>query len=232
MLDVMIDIETMSTRPSAAVAAIGAVSFLVGPEPFVVRHRFYKILHMKDQGDRHFDPDTIRWWLQQEESARKELLAPGFSVLDALRDYSIWYEEVKPRYAWSLGANFDHVIMQNLYDTRGLRNPTIYRKQMCMRTLIKLFPGVQAPQVDGVAHNALHDAFSQAQWTREVFDHIRALEAVTHFSGEEQTLIPDEPAGTGFCTTCNQMRPVYRAGSGGSVPVGSICCSFCQLKLR
>lgn len=37
--------------------------------------------------------------------------------------------------------------------------------------------------------------------------------------------------GTRWCPSCAAERNVYRSGSGGSVPAGSVCCASCQRAL-
>jgi len=97
--DCMIDLETMSTRPNAAIVAIGAVAFNfatleIGP-------KFYTVIDLRSAQDvgLHVDGDTVLWWLQQNDAARSQLtLSHRQDLSRALTAFRMWlHSECAPQ---------------------------------------------------------------------------------------------------------------------------------------
>ena len=158
MKNVMVDLETLSSRKDAGVVAIGAVEFdfdsgELGKEfscRVVPDERF------------HISGDTFLWWLQQSEAARQALLQePRLSVCDACEQFRQWYP--KGAALWGNGATFDNVILRHAYEVSGVKPPWHYRDDRCFRTLAAMLPKAPWPS-EGVAHDALDDAKRQAKY--------------------------------------------------------------------
>lgn len=165
----MIDLETMSTRGNAAIASIAAVPF--DPEKISTYDEllsgpiFYEKVDLNWQEDRHFEANTIYWWLTQSEAARKGLInnvQPLPSVLHQLR---IWFEERKgEHHTWAYGGNFDHGVLRSAFIARDIIHPVGYQHEFCMRTAVRL-ARVKRPEIpEIIQHNALDDAIIQIIW--------------------------------------------------------------------
>lgn len=66
--DIMLDLETLDTRPSAVIVSIGAVEFDTnGPNPL---REFYRVLQLPPQLSRGRTecPETLAWWSRQSEA--------------------------------------------------------------------------------------------------------------------------------------------------------------------
>jgi len=173
-MDIMIDIETMGARPNAAVASLGAVAFnsqtINTPDTIPESQRFYARLDLAQQNHRHYDGETIYWWLEQEEAARKALIVNNHALglKTVLEEFVAWvktHHNIYKDCVWCYGATFDHVILRTLFRDLGVIYPFIYRRELCMRTVVRLVPDVQCPQLpDLVGHNAVDDALRQAIW--------------------------------------------------------------------
>lgn len=75
MKNIMADIETMSTKPDAAIIAIGAVAFdLPGKE---ILDRFYTTVDLASSMAHGgvVDASTILWWMRQSSKGK-----PSFSL--------------------------------------------------------------------------------------------------------------------------------------------------------
>lgn len=173
----MVDIETMSSKPHGAIASIGAVAFdpygndtVAGIE---ASRKFYVNLNMRDQISRHFDPDTLYWWLTQSPAAQRALVDPvPVPTIQGLLKYSDWCFSQKADRFWCLGATFDHVLMQTLFTSVARKNPAHYSRQLCFRSIAK-FSGLERPEIpELVGHNALDDAIKQAIWMQQCIKHI------------------------------------------------------------
>lgn len=166
MIDVMLDLETLSSKPNAAVVSIGAVAF---NKDGVAREGFYEVLDVEDQElkGRHISASTFKWWTQQSEQARKVFAETPSKTPMALARFEAYLygltSDVHARRIWGYGSTFDNVVLRSLYESYGMKAPWTYRGDMCYRTLKGLFPKVAIPERTGTHHNALDDARYQAQ---------------------------------------------------------------------
>lgn len=191
-LHVMIDLESLSTRPDAAVIQIAALAFdpLIGASPEVWRPKLYPTsfnVFVADFEGRHVDPQTVAWWLQRGEVACRvgEGMAAGSPLPAALRDFSEWYEGLCQYIGaveglWSHGATFDIPILEHAFKDlarQGLRTPWSYKLPRDTRTLYALTPGGM-PALDKAdperEHDAAYDCERQVAAVVEAVRRIRA----------------------------------------------------------
>ena len=71
-MDLMIDIETLSTGPNATIMTIAAQVFDPASTGWPDRH-FYARVTPESQPNRDIDDTTIAWWATQVPEARKEI---------------------------------------------------------------------------------------------------------------------------------------------------------------
>lgn len=180
MKHIMLDLETLDTASSAVVISIGAVAF--DPRTNALGDKFYveltdDIARQQAHG-RTIAIDTVRWWMRQDALAKRVFsMSPPDGVerantLDALSRFGLFVATNGARDAelWGNGADFDNIILGNLYDAFGLRKPWSYSRNRCYRTMKNLGIGPRRPQVrEGVHHNALDDAITQAVHLQEIF---------------------------------------------------------------
>ena len=162
-MHVMIDLETMSQQPDAAICAIGAVLFDPGlPGDGLHAEPFYRNGLLADavrQGG-HMEVDTVLWWMQQDDAARAEICAGGGSLVVALMDLYHWMSTHGVTDVWGHGADFDLVILAGTYRRASIKLPWTYKEQRCLRERRRC--GDLELQVPGgnnqSKHHALHDA--------------------------------------------------------------------------
>lgn len=175
----MVDIETLDTVQSAVVLSIGAVVF--DPESNELGEKFYveftDDLRNQQARGRTINGDTVAWWMQQSAEARL-LFAPEespganrFTTITGLTEFSHYMARNggKNVELWGNGADFDNVIIGSLYDSFDMKKPWSYGKNRCYRTIKRLF-GEDVPLVrQGVYHNGLDDAITQAVHLQGIF---------------------------------------------------------------
>lgn len=181
-VDVMVDLETLSTRPDAAIISIGACWFNADTQE--VGRPWHTRIDMADsiRSGGHVDGDTVRWWLRQSDAARASI-TEGCSNLvdDALQGFAMYlrgiapYSEVR---VWGNGADFDLPILASAYARASLEQPWRYFNGRCLRTLRNLHPDVEVPVFEGTEHNAADDAQHQA---RQAIAILRAIQAQRSF---------------------------------------------------
>lgn len=172
-LEVMLDLETMSTSSAAAIVSIGAVKFDPRGDIGTMQGSFYCTVELATCIDAglHVSGSTIEWWLQQENEARAALRGePRYSIEKALGEFWIWFgSESLP--TWGNGADFDCVILHNAYEKLHGMAPFKFYHHRCFRTMKALFPNV--PYVKPtLAHHALSDAEAQAMHLQKLFNFI------------------------------------------------------------
>jgi hypothetical protein len=160
MKDVMVDLETFSSRSNAVIVAVGAVE--IDLDAGLLGRRFYDLVDAQSCMDAglHISGDTLMWWLQQSDAARNALNEKTrYPLGHTLKVFADWFPSGAR--LWGNGATFDNVVLANAYDAIGMKRPWDFRSDRCYRTLKNLHPEVPFAN-DGTAHNALHDAVAQA----------------------------------------------------------------------
>ena len=162
MNKVMLDLETMGTGPNSAIIAIGAVEFC--PDTKTLGREFYSTVCLRSSVRRGgvIDADTVMWWLGQEDCARRALVEDVKSIETALDCFSHWIYRGEDIEVWGNGAAFDNVILAQAYKRCDLEAPWPFWGDRCYRTLKALNPHIKMDR-QGVHHNALDDAISQAR---------------------------------------------------------------------
>ena len=173
-LEVMLDLETLSLKPNAAIVSIGAVKFdprgggSIDPD----YKPFYRNVELHDVVTTHrFDVDgqTLKWWFDSAASqeARAALLVDPVPLDEALRLFWLWFGTTSLP-TWGNGANFDNTILRTAFEARGGECPFKYYHDRCFRTLKALYPN--APYDKPVlAHHALSDAEAQARHVQKLY---------------------------------------------------------------
>lgn len=164
-LDVVIDLETMSTLPNAAIVSIGAVAVRdrVPVGEFYVRVQLETALDVGCM----VDGDTMEWWMRQDVDARQEVdgSQEAGSLYQALAEFEAWLQEIAAGdrvLIWGKGPSFDCTILKNAYQAFRRDAPWFFRNERCMRTLLDLYPEAGDLPFEGIQHHALHDARHEA----------------------------------------------------------------------
>ena len=169
--NLMVDLETLGTRPGCAILTIAAVPFASphAVEPFYLRISTESSL----QSGFHTDDATVAWWGKQSAEARDEAMGGTLDVKSALYAFSEYCNHLP--YApivWGNGANFDNAILAEAYKIVGMKQPWKYTDDRCYRTLKELYPHI--PYIKPkVAHHAFQDALAQAEHAARIFEWIR-----------------------------------------------------------
>lgn len=168
MNHIMLDIETLGTRPGSVILQVAAVKF--DPITGAVGDSFCSSVPTSQQHRRGATRDeaTNDWWLDDpERSAILQRITCPFGevtvVLNALANFVV---DSNPPRLWASSPNFDMVLLEDLYRRFSVSVPWTYRQFRDLRTLIDLVGAERysdiLPAPEG-AHDALVDARYQAQ---------------------------------------------------------------------
>jgi exodeoxyribonuclease VIII len=167
-MNIMIDLETLGTGHDAAIVSIGAVSF----NKQDIISGFYVTVDVCD-AIRYgaVSGDTVKWWMQQSDEARKVFNDPNAMTLpQALSEFVQWlglFWNAHEFKIWGNGAAFDNVILANAFDKCDLSTPWEFWNDRCYRTIRAQYPDVVVER-EGTHHNALDDARYQVKVLQEI----------------------------------------------------------------
>lgn len=185
----MLDIETLDLKPTAAVLSIAATFF----DPFTgqLGASFERQINLKSCIDLGLtvDPETIMWWMEQSKEAQEAFR--GNSKAEGLGEvlcaFSKWvnYElsflrDRRGFSVWGNGKDFDCVIMENAYRAAGLKSLTPWKfwETVDVRTLVALAHAAGCEDFkantpfEGTRHNALDDVSHQIKYVVKYFNHM------------------------------------------------------------
>jgi len=169
--NLMVDLETLGTRPGCAILSIAAVPFA---SPYDLEPFYVKIDSTTcTEAGFHVDDATIAWWEKQSKEAYDEAFSGTMDILVALAAFADYCAALPfTPLVWGNGANFDNAILGEAYRLVAMKQPWRYTDDRCYRTLKALYP--QIPYAKPViAHNALHDAKAQADHATRIFEWMR-----------------------------------------------------------
>ena len=159
----MIDLETLDLIPSSKIVSIGAVIF----DPRygkISNDKFYYLLDHKAQTNRTSNPDTVKWWKSQSKEVKQQLKGMA-SLDDTLEDLAFWLpDDCK---VWGNGATFNISILEDAYRQCNIEIPWKFWNVRDCRTVLDMYESARGgfnKKSGGTLHNALDDAYYQAQY--------------------------------------------------------------------
>lgn len=170
MADLMLDIETLSTRTNAVILSVGAVKF----DPFTERIDLDDGLDIKVDVDeqialgRDVQEETLTWWASQPAEVQEAALSTDDRVsidkfTQMLNKMMVGVDQI-----WCQGPAFDMVIIESLYKQIGKPTPWQYWQVRDSRTLFGVF-GDPRNKTRANAHNALMDCVYQVIGVQQIY---------------------------------------------------------------
>lgn len=180
MIDLMIDLETMGSKPGSAIVGLGACFFDVNTGQ--IGDTFYRAINLATctRVGLTMDASTVMWWMGQTDAARNAIRFSTYALQDSLTAFSEWVTERCKQAdvrVWARGPSFDGSILTAAYRAVNLEPPWNYWNERCHRTLTARNPSVPEPEREGELHNAKDDAVHQAKWLIAIANHHRAKAA-------------------------------------------------------
>jgi hypothetical protein len=168
-MDIMLDLETLSTRPDATILTFGACKFSPYNQESIDKGIYFRVsVDEQIALERHVDDNTVEWWGRQADDVREEALGESDRIgleqfTQELNRFIVGADNI-----WAQGPVFDIVILENLYRQLGLPCPWQFWQIRDSRTLLSTHGDPRDKNKAGL-HNALEDAVSQAQAVQTVF---------------------------------------------------------------
>lgn len=176
---IMIDTETLGTRPGSVVLSVALVRFSDLSSMSVN-------LHIGEQQTLglEVDPNTHAWWGTQPPETWQKATENAYPLATALPHIAAWIAWATgggSMFIWCHGAGFDCPLLQEVYRRAGVQVPWHYRNVRDTRTLYDL-AGVDLAafsngQDNGQDHVALGDAMAQTMAAREAMARLMRVAA-------------------------------------------------------
>jgi len=173
MTDIMVDLETLSVRPHAAIVIIGAIKFNrfetweknINDEDLKKLDVFYrriKIDSCKDIG-LHVDEINKEWWKEQDPEIQFEALEnPDRVTLQvALEEFKEWFGTDTHVKIWGNGSGFDCSVLGEAYTRCGIEKPWKFWMERDLRTIMDLANLFSGNLPKYKKHHALWDCYRQ-----------------------------------------------------------------------
>jgi len=174
----MVDIESLNNTPDAVILSIGAVLF---NEKGVAKDKYYAAVDIQSCLDAGLTigGDTLLWWHKQSDEARKVFLektVPLKKALQGLKNYTYKHCHTYDIPVVANSPSFDCVILRNAYRAVGEDAFWKFWRELDYRTMksLKGAPKIERGE-DNVAHNALADAYAQANHTIAINKHFDGI---------------------------------------------------------
>lgn len=166
-MHIMIDLETLDTKPSSVILSIGLVAF----DENGIKEQLYLVPTIQDQLDmgRTVSESTLTWWMGQKDEAKAVFKhQPKVNFLNAMLQVSGFAGRFKKGKVWGYGASFDPVLLEDALRSCKMESPWKYWDVRCLRTFCDENKA-PLPKNTGILHNAIDDAVRQAYHMIEVW---------------------------------------------------------------
>jgi hypothetical protein len=180
MLHMMVDIESLDTAPSTVICSLGAVVFDDQRMDIITKRTWNCNWQSQLAAGRTASESTLRWWLEQEENARKQLLRRGQELTQVLFELRSFWNMNKPERIWANGMDFDiaalaHAYRQSEPSRLGDAIPWGYNAARDLRLFRDIVPQDVFDDVakPAVVHDALQDAEFQSRYVMVALQWLR-----------------------------------------------------------
>ena len=178
MRDMMLDLETLSSSPRAAIVQIGACMF--DRETGEIGDRF-KVVTAPDLDKYDVSYDTLHWWFGQSVEAQDAIMPretlvtiPLNAALEDFLRHFVLHQDTATLCVWATPTTFDNVILENALRTEGFIVPWRHYNARDCRTLFELAGIEKEDRVKPeLAHDALSDAIAQAKTVAKAIQRLK-----------------------------------------------------------
>jgi hypothetical protein len=173
MKHLMIDIETLGTKPGSVILSIAAVAFDIKTGDIgSIFHQNIDIDTCIESGLK-MEKSTIIWWLNQTKEAQHQITQhTGNPLKNVLRRFGMWISDYTPKdvEVWGNSARFDLGILEAAYTSCKMRLPWEHFNERDVRTLVMFAPEIKEQlQFEGVKHYPIDDCKHQIKYCSAIY---------------------------------------------------------------
>ena len=188
----MLDLETLGTKPGCVILEFSAAVFWPdAPEshPLEVRKWQISVTSCLRAG-LSIDPDTVAWWLTQNREAQIAVLCQPevgerMDLAEALKELAAYAVQHRVSYVWGKGPTFDLAILKAAFEAAKVAGFWNFWAERCVRTIYDLASPVFEWASPKLAHDSREDVAAQVSNVVRIWKLIRI---------EQQRLVAPAPA--------------------------------------
>ncbi len=173
MEHLMIDLETLGTKPGSVILSISAVAFDIKTgKTDSLFHQKIDVYDSEKQGLK-IQVDTFLWWLNQSKDAQNTLINGTHLKLrnTIIQFHKFVYDwtsnDVK---VWGNSARFDLGILQAAFDLFGYDLPWKPQNERDVRTLVSFAPEIKKEtKFEGIPHYGIDDCKHQIKYCSKIY---------------------------------------------------------------
>ena len=177
MNHIMIDIETLGTKPGSVILSIAAVEFdLCTGE---TGREFFRNIRLQDSLNLglKIDGNTLIWWMNNKAEALKLSTDNGEDLFTVLEDLYVFirHRGANNVFVWGNSNRFDLGLLEAVYDkVPGTPIPWDFHNERDVRTLVSFAPEIKDSwKKVGVEHHGLSDCINQIGYCSAIWNHLR-----------------------------------------------------------
>ena len=172
----IIDFETLDTCSSTQILSIGATWFNpteISGWTTLMEQTFTK--NVKEQTNRTFSRDTIKWWMQQDKEVQNIAFSNTYAVSTStmLAEFHQWLLDNKISYLVGNGVGFDNAIYQSLCEDNNIKTILPFWADIDMRTMKWLYNIKPEWPEHLTPHIAYHDSIYEARQFQEIYSKLK-----------------------------------------------------------
>lgn len=175
MNNLMIDIETLGTKPGCVILSISAVWFDI--ETGKTQDVFHQNISTHDsvkQGLK-IDVETFMWWMQQSKEAQNKVveLRDLRSLKNTIIRFSqfIYNNTSKDVKVWGNSSRFDLGILEAAFNLFDIETPWKHYNERDVRTLVSFAPEIKKQtKFEGIPHYGIDDCKHQIKYCSKIYN--------------------------------------------------------------
>lgn len=176
MRHLMIDIETLGTKPGSVITQIAAVQFDLKTgklgETFNEKISIQSCLNIGLQ----VDEGSLEFWSEQPQGNFNNLFKNTRNISEVLYLFRVFVNSLKPSdlEVWGNSNRFDLGILENAYNKINQDKPWNFRNERDVRTLVSFNPSIKEKHIKSAnnynKHDALDDCMFQIDYVVETYN--------------------------------------------------------------
>lgn len=178
MNDLMIDIETLGTKPGCVILSISAVVFdLKTGNTQDIFHQNISAYDSVKQGLK-IDTETFMWWMEQSKEAQNKVveLRNQMKLRNTIISFCrfIYNNTSKDVKVWGNSARFDLGILEAAFNLFDIETPWKHYNELDVRTLISFAPEIKAAtKFEGIPHYGIDDCKHQIKYCTAIYQKLK-----------------------------------------------------------
>lgn len=178
-MNIMLDIETLSSKPNGIILSVAAVPFYFEVEsPSLAPFQMNCSIDEQYAKGRHIDTPTLQWWMHQPrfKERYKDQHHPTYVLHGLVYAIENWKKgfnaKSKDVRLWAKSPSYDLVMLKSLADDFYVKLPWKFYQERDVRTLYEL-GDIDNNSLPDAPHNPIEDCNLQIKYCIKAYNNIK-----------------------------------------------------------